>query len=109
MLNINTLQTELKKAFDETLPGAFEQAFILTFPTQSEIGSDLAKRFGEAFNDMISEPLAERLAAAIDYYVKTANVYGTIITVGGPVTQTAIVQSPSPLTNGKVPNTLGIQ
>ena len=108
MLKESKLKQEIKKAFDETLPTAFEQAFLLTYPEKSKIGSKIAKQFGEVINDLVSEPLAERLAAAIDYHVRSANVYGTIITTGSPVTQTAFVNSPSPLTNGKIPNTLGI-
>ena len=108
MLKEPKLKQEIKKAFDETLPAAFEQAFLLTYPEKSKIGSKIAKQFGEVINDLVSEPLAERLAAAIDYHIRSANVYGTIITTGSPVTQMAFVNSPSPLTNGKIPNTLGI-
>ena len=108
MLKEDKLKKELKKAFDETLPSAFEQAFILTCPEKSKIGSKIAKQFGEVINDLVSEPLAERLAAAIDYYVRSANIYGKIVTTGSPFTQIALVNSPSALTNGKVPNTLGI-
>ena len=81
----------------------------MIFPEQSKTGDNIAKKFGETVNDLISEPMAQRLAAAIDYHVRSANIYGTIITVGSMVTQTAVVNSPSPLTNGKVPNTLGIK
>jgi hypothetical protein len=59
---------------------------------------------------LIAEPLAERLSTAIDYYIKSGCISGTIITVGGPTTQTATI-SPINLGNptaGKVPNTLGI-
>ena len=109
MLKIDKLEQEIKKAFDETLPGAFEQALLVIFPEKSKTGDNIAKQFGETVNDLISEPIAKRLAAAIDYHVRSANIYGTIITVGSMVTQTANVNSPSPLLNGKVPNTLGIK
>ena len=109
MLNENTLYREIKAAFNETFPTAFENALKSTFSEQSEIGDEVAKQFGKSIDDAISDPLAKRLAAAIDYYVRNANIYGTIITVGSPVTQTAAISSPTPLTNGKIPNTLGIQ
>ena len=109
MLNENTLYREIKAAFNETFPTAFEHALKSTFAEQSEIGDEVAKQFGKSIDDAISDPLAKRLAAAIDYYVRNANIYGTIITVGSPVTQTAVISSPTPLTNGKIPNTLGIQ
>lgn len=108
MLKVDKLEGEIKKAFDETLPGAFEQALLLIFPEKSDTSDKIAKQFGETVNDLISEPIAQRLAAAIDYHVRSANIYGTIITVGSMVTQTAVVNSPSAITNGKVPNTLGI-
>ena len=63
----------------------------------------------ETLTEKVIDPLAKRLAAAIDYYVRNANVYGTIITTGSPVTQMAAISSPTPLTNGKIPNTFGIQ
>lgn len=109
MLKVDQLEKEIKKAFDETLPGALEQAMLMIFPEQSKTGDSIAKKFGETANDLISEPLAQRLAAAIDYHVRSADIYGTIITIGSMVTQTAVVNSPSALTNGKVPNTLGIR
>lgn len=109
MLKVDKLESEIKKAFDETLPGAFEQAVLLIFPEKSKTGDDIAKKFGETANDLISGPLAQRLAAAIDYHVRSATIYGTIITVGGMVTQTAMINSPSAITNGSVPNSLGIK
>lgn len=109
MLKIDKLQDEIKKAFDDTIPGALEQALQLTFPEKTATGDDIAKRFGETVNDLISEALAQRLAAAIDYHVRSADIYGTIVTVGSPITQTATIESPSAVVNGKVPNTLGIK
>lgn len=109
MLKVDKLEKEIKKAFDETLPGALEQAMLSIFPEKTSTGDNIAKNFGEVVTDLISEPLAQRLAAAIDYHVRSATIYGTIVTVGSMVTQTAVVNSPSALTNGKVPNTLGIK
>ena len=109
MLNEKKLCEEIQKAFEETLPAAFEQAMLTTFPGTSDVGSDIAKQFGKSLNDAISEPLAQRLAAAIDYYVRNITIYGTLITYGAPTTHTCSINSPSPLTNGKVPNSLGIK
>lgn len=110
MLNVSGLEQDLKAAFDETLPAAFEVALQETFPIKSEAGDDLAKKFGEIINEQLAEPLAKRLAAAIDYYIKSGSLKGTIITVGSMFTQTAVI-SPVNLGNptaGAVPNTLGI-
>lgn len=111
MLNLSGLENDLKSAFDETIPGAFEQALQETFPIKSENGDNLAKKFGEIINEQISESLAKRIASAIDYYIKSGAITGTIITVGGMTTQTAKI-SPVNLGNpiaGAVPNTLGIR
>ena len=81
----------------------------MLFPEKSEYGEDLAKDMAETFDELTAEPLADLLANAIDYYVKNITITGTIITAGSPVTQTAqIVPSPTPVTAGKIPNTLGI-
>ena len=109
MLNVDTLEKELKKAFDETFPNAASEASKSTYPKDSELGTEICENFGKVFNDLIAEPLAQRFAAAIDYHVRSATIYGTIITVGSPTTQTAAINSPTPLTNGKIPNTLGIK
>ena len=108
MLNPTRLESELKTAFEEVLPAAFETAIKETFPEKSKAGDKMAKQFGETIKDLVCADLAKRLAGAIDYYIKNANVYGTIITTGSPFTQTAVIQSPSPATNGKIPCSLGI-
>ena len=111
MLNLSGLEADLKACFDETLPGAFEEAMLATLPQKSEIGDNMAKQFGETICDLLSESWAKRIASAIDYYIKSGSIYGTIITVGSPFTQTAVI-SPMNLGNpasGAVPNTLGIQ
>lgn len=110
MLNLSALEKDITDAFAETLPGAFEQALLMTFPQKSESGSEKAKQFGEAISELVSESLGQRIAAAIDYYIKSGSIKGTIITAGSPVTQTAVI-SPVNLGNpiaGSVPNTLGI-
>lgn len=111
MLNLSGLEADLKACFDETLPSAFEEAMLATLPQKSEIGDNMAKQFGETICDLLSESWAKRIASAIDYYIKSGSIYGTIITVGSPTTQTAVI-SPMNLGNpasGSVPNTLGIQ
>ena len=109
MLNVNTLEKQIKQAFDEVFPPALERAMLEMLPTKSDLGDKRAKQFGQTITDLISGDIAKRLAAAIDYYVKNADVYGTVITMGGPFTQTAILDTPSPITGGKIPNQLGIR
>lgn len=108
MLNLNTLEQQLKSGFEDVLPGALEQAYRITYPGQSAQGNAMCTAFGQTASKLLAGPLAKIIAAAIDYYVKNISISGTIITVGSPVTQQAQIQSPTPLTNGKVPNSLGI-
>ncbi len=108
MLNKQTLQKEIQDAIEQLLPNALREGIKVTFPRETEAGDKAADRFAEVITDLFAQPFAEAIAAAIDYHVRSADVYGTIITVGSPTTQTAMINSPSPLTNGKVPNTFGI-
>ena len=109
MLNKQTLQKEIQGAIEELLPNALREGLKSTFYRETESGNKMADRFASVVTELFAQPFSEALAAAIDYHVRSANIYGTIITVGSMVTQTAVVNSPSPLTNGKVPNTLGIK
>lgn len=109
MLQVGELEKALTRSLEEVLPSALEEAFKHVLPNTTKSGNKIAKEFGQCVSDMISEPLGTRFANAIDYYVKNADVYGQLITVGSPSTHTCKIESPSPLTNGKVPNTLGIK
>lgn len=108
MLNPERLKQEIQGALEDYLPGAMEVAFKATMPQQTKHGDTMAERFGETVTKTLAEPLAQALASAIDYHVKSISCFGTIITAGSPVTQTAVIMSPSALTNGKVPNSIGI-
>lgn len=108
MLVKATLQTQLEQSFNIIFPNAFEQVFKNILPVDSKDGKDAAKEFGKTVADMVSGPLADALASAIDYYVHNISLSGTIITAGTPVTQTAIVVPQPPLTAGIVPNSLKV-
>ena len=108
MLNVVRLEQEITKAFKEVFPTALETAFKQTLPEKTNDGDQKSKEFADTFTKLIAEDMGKRLANAIDYYIKNANIYGTIITMGGPFSQTAVIQSPSPVTNGKVPNSFGL-
>jgi len=109
MLKPEVLKQQLLDMFNSTIPPAFEQAFLEMFPEKTDHGDEAAKKFGETIDKLVSEQWATTISQAIDYYVKNAQIYGTVITVGSPITQTAVINStPVPVTNGKIPNTLGI-
>jgi hypothetical protein len=109
MLNPASLEQQIKNALEQYLPPAFEQAAKILLPTETEVGKEMCKDFGQAVSDMLSEPLASSLAAAIDYYVKNITFQGTIMTTGTPVAQTAIITpAPSPIVAGVIPNTLKV-
>lgn len=109
MLNYDSLENSLLKAFQDIIPQTFETAMLSMMPQASKDGSNKCKKFGEMISEIAAEPLAQAIAGAIDYYVKNITIYGNLITVGSPTTHTCTINSPSPITNGKVPNTLGIK
>ena len=109
MLNVDGLKDNIKQMIQDIVIPAIKEIELARQPNKSDIGEKQAEQIAETFDELVSEPLADNLANAIDYYVKNMAITGTIITVGSPVTQTAIITSmPTPVTNGKVPNTLGI-
>ena len=100
---------QIKTALSNTLPVALEQCILDLIGVESKVGTEMAQKFKETFDDMVSGTLAELLAGAIDYYIKNASITGTIITSGSPVSQMATIIPPSsPMIGGKIPNTLGI-
>lgn len=109
MLKLSELEKSLTSAFEEVLPTAFEEALKVLMPETTKDGSTKFKKAGETFKELVSAELGERIANAIDYYVRNITIYGNLITVGSPTTHTCTINSPSPITNGKVPNTLGIK
>lgn len=113
MLNSSQLKEDLKNTFSQILPNAIEVCMRSTFTEMTDEIDDMCSNFAETFDDIVSDPLAERIADIIDQYVKSMCIYGTIITTGSPVTQTAMV-NPGGTINvanpvaGKMPNILGI-
>ena len=109
MLKINDLKKQIQIGLQDVYKPAVERIFLMMFPEKTDTGDELCKNIAETFVDLTAEPMADILAGAIDYYVRNISITGTIITTGSPVTQTArIVQAPTPITAGKIPNTLGI-
>lgn len=109
MLKVNDLKDSIKEALSQYIPTALETCIKNGSPIRSEISDAMAANFAKQFDEMVSEPLATSLANAIDYYVKNADITGTIITIGNKFTQTAMITPPpTPVVGGKIPNTLGI-
>ena len=109
MLNVEGLKDNIKQMIQDIVIPAVKEIELARQAVKSDAGDKMAEQIAETFDDLVTEPLAENLANAIDYYVKNIAITGTIITSGSPVTQTAIITSmPTPVVNGKVPNTLGI-
>ena len=110
MLNSNLLAKDLKEIFDDVLEPAVESAVNSMTPEETASSKKAAKMFAKNLTEMLSKPLSDRLAATIDHYIKSGQLYGTILTAGSPFAQTAVIV-PSPMgmaTSGKVPNTLGM-
>ena len=109
MLKVDDLQKQLESAIKNIIPPAIETCKINELPTQSKIGTENAKNFAETFSDLVCENLSKVIAQAIDYYIKNISITGTIITMGSPTTQTAIITAaPNPVTGGVIPNTFKI-
>ena len=110
MLDKDTLKENLANGISTIVRPAIEECFKRMWPSKSNIGDSYAEAFANNFDEMVSDQLAEVFAAAIDYYVKNIEIFGTVITVGSPTTQTAQINGMStPLLNGAIPNTLGIR
>lgn len=84
MLKPDVLEQNLLDLFNTTLPVAFEQAFLETFPDKSDAGDKMAKKFGETIKNLLAAEWAKTMAQAIDYYVKNADVHGQMMLVGIP-------------------------
>ena len=109
MLKVDILKNQIKSAIQSTVVPAIERIELKGQPTTSDLGNERAAESARIFDEMVSEALADIIANAIDSYIKNANITGTVITVGGPTTQTAnIVAAPTPIVGGKIPNTFGI-
>ena len=109
MLKVDDLKSQIQSALSVYIPAALQTCLLNQQPEKSEQSTQMAKEFAETFDKLVSEQLAESLANAIDYYIKNADITGTIITIGNKFTQTArITPAPTPITGGKIPNTFGI-
>lgn len=110
------LKKRIKTAVEKTLPNALEIGLKTTFPTDTDTGDEVAKKFADTVTEVFADSFAEHLSSAIDYYVKTAEVYGTmllsnIMTVGSPTQHTSIPMTISAKTmatgkgGGSIPGT----
>ena len=114
MLNNKQLKEDLKNTFSQILPNAIEVCMRSTFVEMTDQTENLCSEFAERFDAMVSDQLAERLADIIDQYLKSACIYGNIITTGSAVMQTAKLNPGGVLSvgnpfAGKLPNILGIK
>lgn len=110
MLNSDTLSEYISNAIRTIVCPAIKQCILNSFPNKSDSGDEIAETFSNNFDDLVSDQLGMAIASAIDYYIKNAELYGTIITSGSPTTQVARLNPMSmPLINGAVPNTIGIK
>lgn len=109
MLKVDHLASQIQSALSSIITPALEECLIENSPITSESLRNDAKKFAQTFDKLVSENLAKSLANAIDYYIRTADITGTIITNGSPTTHMASIVPPAtPISGGKIPNTLGI-
>ena len=110
MLDQAKLKSNIQSALEDILQPALETAFSKVCPKDTNDGANAAKNFGDTATELISEPLAERLSAAIDYYVRNAQIFGTsmimgVSTVGSSSAQVQV--APLPITITTMPVGLG--
>lgn len=114
MLKPDVLEKNLLDMFNNTLPVAFEQAFLELYPEKSNHTDEIAKKFGETIKNLLAEEWAKTMAKAIDYYVRNAEVHGQMMlmgipTVGSPSSHTSLPHMvnaetiPTGLGGGKIP------
>jgi len=109
MLNVNTLKQQIQQGFNDIYKPAVEQVILALMPQKTNSGDELAKRISETWDELTAEPMAEIIANAIDYYIKNATITGTLLTYGSPGSHIGTFSpAPTPITAGKIPNTLGI-
>ncbi len=109
MLDVDKLKKEIQTAIQNTVIPAIERIELKRMPTSSSAGNEMAKDIANTFDELVSEALADIIANAIDYYIKNMNITGMLITNGSPSTHTCTISpAPTPITGGKIPNTLGI-
>lgn len=110
MLKVGDLEDQIKSALENTIPKAIETCKLGEFPEDSDMGKEHAKKCADTFKELVCADLAKLLASAIDYYVKNISITGTILTVGSPAAQQAVIApAPTPAVAGVIPNTLGIK
>lgn len=88
-------QDILKEQLEAALTYYIGEALFISeknrLPIESTTGNDECTTFTDTFKNLVCAPLAESLAAAIDYYVRNIQIFGHIVTKGTRVTQTAII------------------
>lgn len=109
MLKVDDLRSQLKAAISNIVVPAIEQVLLSQMPVKSNLGEEKAKQAAETFDELVSDELATIFAQAIDYYIKSASITGSFETFGSPTHHHGqIISMPTPMLNGKTPNTLGI-
>lgn len=111
MLNQKELTDMLKHTIKNCAYLAMRSAMLGESKRNSKANKDKIDKFAKTFSSILAKNLSEGMAIAIDTYIKSGELRGTIITVGTPITQQAQIV-PMEMGNilaGTVPNTLGIQ
>lgn len=109
MLQKDKLIKGLREGLEPMFKNSLKTAFKATNPYESDAMDDAAEIFGESFSKTFVPVFSEFLGTVIDAYIKSANIYGNVVTTGSSTMQRAKISSTSPITNGSIPNTFGIK
>lgn len=100
MLNESAFEEDLKKSLsivltgkenyvagDDIDDGALYEAVRALYQGESSDINNIARKFAETFATMFIDSISKAMAVAITTHIKTADVYGTIKTMGSPTSQ----------------------
>lgn len=95
MLDQAKLKQQILEILDDVIPDALEKAMYATYMNKSKRSQEAAKTFANTFKEIANEALAEGLSSAIDYHIRTAEVFGKMLlvgipTVGSPASHTSL-------------------
>ena len=111
MLDVDLLSEQIAQGIRTTIIPAICRMEMQRAPIKNNQVRKECEAMAKAFDDIVTDRLAEIIAKSIDYYIKNGDIHGIIMTTGSPTIQFANVNSAiadTPVTKGVILNTLGI-
>jgi hypothetical protein len=100
----------VNNALNAALVNAIQTSMSEMYSVGGDEKNEQIDKFAKTFTEQACGPIAEAIMSAFKYVLANVYIYGTVLTMGGPTTQTARIQNQTvPTINGALPNTLGIK